>query len=146
MKELKKYMATKMVSKGWKFYTLNSDGTAYLEIGGPEGFGFLVSKLKNYDLLDDQRFLFYNDLGRLKNKTAKMDFEMMYGKPVKDRCDFCCPSCSYQFTARDYITDHDYNTFQDSYKQDINCICGTNFTANVKFIVTTDVSTSIVKK
>ena len=146
MKELKKYMATKIDRKAWTFYTLDSDGTAYLEIGGPDGYGWLVSKLKHYKLLNDERFLFCNDLGRLKNKTAKIDFEKAYGKRIKDRCDFCCPSCSYQFTARDYITDYDYNTFQDSYKQNINCICGTKFTANVKFIVKTEVSTSIVKK
>ena len=112
---MKKYMAAYLDKDGcltngfmdglsWHFYTLDADEKYYLEAGTSSGWS--VDKLNAHSLFDNDRFVFGQNLNRLRKTIEKKDFIRRWGKKVKPEFDFQCPDCNWCFNAKYTIAIH----------------------------------------
>jgi hypothetical protein len=124
----------------YRVYELNDNKDWYINPQDPDT-GWMVSKIRQYNLFVCDRFVFSDNLNKLYDGIKSKEHANTYGPRVKDEYDFQCPQCEYHYSALTPFDSTEYgDVFTDEHHMTINCVCKCKFAVNVKYIVTNKIT------
>ena len=126
-------MPTKYISfkndKPRKIYVLDEKEKWYLREDSTLGF------TENTVTQCSHAFLFSETLDGIFDEIKKLEHQEKWGSGKDGDC--ACPKCGYKYSFDYYDTNDGYYTpaIKEDFKQEVTCICGCKFLAQIEVIV-----------